>query len=178
MSELDFEARIASGLRAPVSTTLLARSAIMERVRQVPAAERPRRTLALYGRTIRHSLIGLAFAAGIGSITTISALTPASVNTVRSAGVVTTVVIGDTVVNRLRDTLRLVRLMFDDSTAHHVAIAGEFNGWNTQATRLHRDARSGRWTATLALHDGDHRYTIVVDDTRWVGRLHVARTSM
>jgi hypothetical protein len=160
-----------------VTTDAAARHAIMERVRQVPASDRPRRALASYGRAIRHSLIGLAFAAGIGSITTLAAFTPTAVSNVRTAGVVTSVVIGDTVVNRLRDTLRLVRLMFDDSTAHRVAIAGDFNNWDERSTRMRRDENTGRWTATLALRDGDHRYAIVVDNLRWARQLHVARTT-
>jgi hypothetical protein len=176
VSDLEFELRVARGLRAPVATDPAARRAIMERIRQVPAAQRPRRALASYGRGVRRSLIGLAFAAGIGSITALPALAPSTVS-VHSAGVVTSVVIGDTVVNRLRDTLRLVRLMFDDSTAHQVAVAGDFNGWDERSTRLRRDEHTGRWTATLALRDGDHRYAIVADNLRWPGRLHVARTT-
>ena len=96
---------------------------------------------------------------------------------VRSVGAVSSVVLGDTVVNRLRDTLRLVRLMFRDSTARHVAIRGDFNRWNERGAVMHRDARSGQWTVTLALSAGDHRYAIVVDDTRWAGRLHVPRST-
>jgi len=147
----------------------------MARVRQVPAAERPRRTLALYGRAVRQGIIGLAFAAGIGSITTLSALTASPSASVKAAGVVTSVVIGDTVVNRLRDTLRLVRLMFDDSTAHRVAVVGEFNAWDEHATKLQQDERTHRWSATVALRDGEHRYAILVDNVRLPGRLHVAR---
>jgi hypothetical protein len=163
-------------MRAPVPAAA-SRNEIMAQVRTVPNAERPRRALALYGRKMRQSIIGLAWAAGIGSIATFSAIAPTSMSTARTAGIVTGVVIGDTVVNRFRDTLRLVRLMFDDSTAQQVAIAGDFNAWNDDATRMRRDAHTGKWTTTVALRDGDHRYAIVVDNLRWAGRLHVARTN-
>ncbi len=177
MSDTDFEVRVVRALRAPVPARASARQLIMDRVRQIPVAERPRRSWATYGRAVRQSLIGLAFAAGIGSITTLSAIAPTGMQSARNAGVVSGVVIGDTVVNRLRDTLRLVRLMFDDTHARQVAIAGDFNAWNGQATPLHREGGSGRWTATVAMHDGDHRYAILVDNTRRPGRLHIARTT-
>ena len=64
--------------------------------------------------------------------------------------------------------LRLVRLMFDAPEARRVAVAGDFNGWDADATQLTRDERSRRWSVTLALHDGQHRYAFVVDGTRWV----------
>jgi hypothetical protein len=116
-------------------------------------------------------------AAGIGSITTLSALMPAAPPT-PAPGVVSSTVIGDSVVDRVRDTLRLVRLIFDaPATARQVAVVGDFNRWNTAATLMQRDSGTGKWSATVALHDGDHRYAIVVDQTRWAGRLHVARAT-
>jgi len=36
------------------------------------------------------------------------------------------------------------------------------------ATPLARDERTKRWSVTLALRDGEHRYAFVVDGTRWV----------
>jgi 1,4-alpha-glucan branching enzyme len=75
-------------------------------------------------------------------------------------------VIGDSVVSTLHDTLRLVRLMFDAPDARHVAVAGDFNR-ETGATPLVRQGRT-RWSVTLALRDGAHRYAFVVDGTRWV----------
>ena len=82
--------------------------------------------------------------------------------------------------------------MFDDPTARQVAVAGDFNGWRSAATPMRRDDATGRWAVTLALHDGAHRYGLVVDNTRWAGDvssrpgdstrqlyslLHVARAS-
>lgn len=191
MSELDLDRRIAAALRAPVARRPGAREAIMERVRALPADERPRRRgTGASARSVRHSVVGLALAASVGSITALSALAPRGDGLPLGAPAG---VIGDSVVATLRDTLRLVRLIFDDSAARQVAVVGDFNGWRVDATLLRRDSSRRRWSAVLALRDGEHRYAFVVDGTRWVpdpsaspirgddGRLysllHVARAS-
>ncbi|MEO8335725.1 MAG: hypothetical protein ABI664_12180 [bacterium] len=175
MSEIDFERRVERALRAPVPTSARAKQAIMESVRRAAREGAPGKTLIFPGgRAARHSLIGLALAAGIGSITTMSSFAPTAPDA-RPMGVVTSAIIGDSVVDRFRDTLRLVRLMFDAPNARHVAVAGEFNGWNDSSTQMQRDVRTGKWAVTLALKDGEHRYAIVVDNTRQTGFLHVAR---
>jgi len=63
-----------------------------------------------------------------------------------------------------------------DQTRHHVdffcdapqakgvALVGDFNGWDTTATPMHRTT-DGRWTVTLELHHGHHQYLFVVDGT-------------
>jgi hypothetical protein len=169
VSDVDFERRVERALRAPVPTNARAKAVIMDGVRRVARDGMARRSLTLpVGRTTRHSLIGLALAAGIGSITTLSTLVPGA-RGAGSHGSVTSRVIGDSVVDRLRDTMRLVRLMFDDPSARQVSVVGDFNGWHTETTLMRRDEHTGRWAVTLALHDGEHRYAIVVDNTRWAG---------
>lgn len=176
MSEREFELRVEHALRAPVATHAGARRAIMERVRQAAREGAPHRAFALpAGRSARNSLIGVALAAGIGSITTLSALLPPSHGT-RAVGSIGSVVIGDSVVDRVRDTLRLVRLMFDEPAARQVSVVGDFNNWQESATPMVRDAHTGRWGVTIALHDGAHRYAIVVDNVRWVGTPHTQLT--
>jgi hypothetical protein len=192
VSDVEFERRVFAALHTPVRTEARAKHAIMERVREIAADGKPARLdLRLVPRrTTRHSLVGLALAAGIGSITALSSLLPPAPAAGPSEG---TTVIGDTVVSALRDTLRLVRLMFDDPGARRVAVVGDFNAWRPEETPLRQDATTRRWSATLALRDGAHRYAFVVDGTRWVrdpaaagirgddGRiyslLHVARAS-
>lgn len=164
MSDVEFERRVAAALHCDVRTDARTKARIMERVRAA-AAESPRARDPFIRRGTRHSVVGLALAAGIGSITTLSALLPPGG---RARAGATTVVIGDTVVSTLRDTLRLVRLMFDDPGARQVAVVGDFNGWRAGDTPLARDAATHRWSATLALRDGAHRYAFVVDGTRWV----------
>ena len=191
MSELEFEQRVARALRTPVPTSGRAKHAIMEQVRRVAREGAPGRPLSFPAmRGARQSIIGIALAAGIGSITTMSALTPAS-GAASPDGTMQSVIIGDSVVDRLRDTLRLVRLIFADSAARQVSVIGDFNGWKANATAMRRDDHGGEWTVTLALHDGEHRYAIMVDNTRRAGPapartdadgqvyslLHVARAS-
>ena len=169
MSDNEFEQRLCRALRASVTPQPGGKEAIMIRVRHAAREEQRRRMIPpSFGRTARHSLIGVALAAGIGSITTVSGLTPLA-GTRHEGNAASSVVIGDSVVDRLRDTLRLVRLMFADSAARRVSVVGDFNAWSPDATPLRRDPQSGRWETRLVLHDGEHRYAIVVDNTRWVG---------
>jgi len=81
------------------------------------------------------------------------------------------VVIGDSVASvasAIRDTLRIVQFMLTAPAASHVALAGDFNGWDTRALPMTRESRDGRWAVTLALAPGRHNYAYVVDDTQWV----------
>jgi hypothetical protein len=163
-----FERRVARALHAdvPLASDQRARRSVMEHVRRAAADGHPvRRGGDPWHRVSRSSIVGLTLAAGIGGISTLSLVVPDS-----RAGApgLSTVVIGDTVVSTLRDTLRLVRLILDAPNARRVAVAGDFNRWDADVTPLVRDERSRRWSVTLALHDGEHRYAFVVDGTRWV----------
>lgn len=176
MSEF-FERRVARALRSDVSLgDELARRRVMERVRRAAAEGHPiRRVGDTWSRRQRHSIVGLTLAAGIGGLSTLSAVVPAAQ---RDAGErLGAVVIGDTVVATLRDTLRLVRLMFDAPDAQRVEVAGDFNGWGAAPTALVRDERTRRWSVTLALRSGEHRYAFVVDDTRWMPDPRADRTA-
>jgi hypothetical protein len=162
VSDAEFERRIAAAIRSDVVSAPDARARVMQRVREA-ARTLPHRRDPVLARGARHSIVGLALAASIGSITTLSSLLPVPVDAARGS-----IVLGDTVVSTLRDTLRLVRLMFDAPTAAHVAAVGTFDGQAVSSTPLVRDPATNRWTATLALRDGTHRYAFVVDGTRWV----------
>jgi hypothetical protein len=161
VSDVEFERRVASAIRHDVPSTPEARARLMERVREVARAM-PRRRDPILARGARHSIVGLALAAGIGSITTLSTLLPPRVDGARGS-----VMLGDTVVATLRDTLRLVRLMFDAPVATSVAVVGTFDDRSARSIPMSRDPRTNRWSATLALRDGTHRYAFVVDGTRW-----------
>jgi hypothetical protein len=163
-----FERRVARALRADVAlgSDDRARHRVMDRVRQAAAEGHPvRRRSEPWLRRSRNSLVGLSIAAGIGGLSTLSAVAPEARREVVG---LSSVVIGDSVVSTLHDTLRLVRLMFDAPNARRVAVAGDFNRWDAEATPLARDVRSHRWSVTLAVRNGDHRYAFVVDGTRWV----------
>ncbi|HEY2026725.1 MAG TPA: hypothetical protein VGG78_06925 [Gemmatimonadaceae bacterium] len=163
MSDASFERRVRVALSAPVETDVRTKEAIMTHVRAAAARSPSRRDARVATRRgTRYSIIGLAFAASIGSITTASILP-----TMRGTTTDGAVVIGDTVVGTLRDTLRLVRLMLDAPEARRVAVVGDFNGWHADTAPMHRDRATHRWSTTLALRDGRHRYAFVVDGTRW-----------
>jgi len=172
-----FERRLARALRAdvPLGSDERARRRVMERVRVAAAEGHPvRRRAEPWHRLSRSSIVGISLAAGIGGISTLSIVAP---DARPAASALSSVVIGDTVASTLRDTLRLVRLMFDAPGARRVAVAGDFNRWDADATLLTLEEGSRRWSVTLALRDGEHRYAFVVDGTRWVPDPRAARSA-
>lgn len=164
MSDVEIERWLCDTLQRTVTRDPYATSRIMRRVRAA-AKEMPSPRTPFQRQGVRHSIVGLALAASIGSITTVSTLNPAADGL---RGRSTSAVIGDSVASSLRDTLRLVRLLFEDPTARHVTVIGDFNRWDTSSTTLARDAGTHRWSATLALRDGEHRYAFVVDGVRTI----------
>lgn len=166
MSE-QFERRVARALRADVPLgDEGARRRVMDRVRQAAADGHPVARDGRWWRASRQSLVGLTLAAGIGGISTLSAMLPDGGS--EPGRGFTSAVLGDTVASTLRDTLRLVRLMLDAPGARRVTVAGDFNAWGAPATPLSLDLSTRQWSVTLALRAGEHRYAFVVDDTRWV----------
>ena len=57
-----------------------------------------------------------------------------------------------------------VTFFCDAPGAEAVSLVGDFNGWDSAATPMRRTP-DGRWTASLELHHGHHRYLFVVDGT-------------
>src|SRR6476660_9382876 len=109
MSDVEFERRVAAALRAPVPTRADARNLIMARVRSAARAGASRGPVpSRSARSARHSVMGLALAASIGSIAMLGSVVPRGAR----PGAERSGVIGDSVVATLRDTLRLVRLIF------------------------------------------------------------------
>jgi len=58
-------------------------------------------------------------------------------------------------------------LKINDSKAHTVAIAGDFNGWSPQANLLEDPEGDGIWTGTLKLEPGRYEYMFVLDGEKW-----------
>jgi hypothetical protein len=52
--------------------------------------------------------------------------------------------------------------------ASTVAVVGDFNDWDPNATPLAAAPAGGVWTAVVVLPPGRHRYAFLVDSTRWV----------
>jgi Glycogen recognition site of AMP-activated protein kinase len=61
----------------------------------------------------------------------------------------------------------IVRFTLEARGAKHVAVAGSFNGWSTDALRLDDVNQDGVFAATVALPPGLHEYMFVVDG-EWV----------
>lgn len=55
-----------------------------------------------------------------------------------------------------------IALEFFSPQARDIYVAGSFNDWNPQATRLNPQG-DGKWTAELALTPGKYEYRLVVD---------------
>ena len=51
--------------------------------------------------------------------------------------------------------------------ARTVTVVGDFNGWDTGATRLSPVGDHGEWAATVPLAPGRHVYAFVVDGVEW-----------
>lgn len=58
-------------------------------------------------------------------------------------------------------------LKLNDSQAHIVAIAGDFNGWNPKTNLLEDSDGDGIWTGTLNLEPGKYEYMFVLDGEKW-----------
>ncbi len=59
-----------------------------------------------------------------------------------------------------------IRFTYTDPNAGGVSWAGEFNGWNSSATPMAKDAK-GVWSAVVPLPAGEHQYKFVVDG-QWI----------
>ena len=120
MSDIELERRISAALHQPVAMSEGARDRIMHLVRDAARPRGPRRrALPLSPRSARHSIVGLAMAASIGSLAVFSTVAPHELGSSRHPGV-----IGDSVVGTLRDTLRLMRLIRDDEHRYAFLVDG------------------------------------------------------
>jgi len=69
-----------------------------------------------------------------------------------------------------RETLAQVEVTFTISgiEAKSIAVAGDFNSWNTSANQLEDPDGDGIWIGKMQLEPGRYEYMLVVDDTKWV----------
>jgi len=63
---------------------------------------------------------------------------------------------------------KVVQFVLNAPTAARVSLAGDFNGWSTTATPLHRATGAHVWSISVPLTPGRHAYAFVVDDSVWV----------
>lgn len=167
-------------LRRPVRARAGATERIMARVRRAPL---PSVTAgpAFFPRWSRRGVLspvaGAVLAAAFGGVAVLGGGADAPVTFAPTADA-EAIVVKDTVVargdgiggtlDRLCDTLRIVRFVLREPGAARVTLAGDFNGWRRDATPLVRDARSGAWVARVAVPRTARRYSFVVDGARWM----------
>jgi hypothetical protein len=65
------------------------------------------------------------------------------------------------------DTVHVIRFVYHDTSASHIAVVGDFNEWGASEIPLRANG-DGVWTATVALPAGSHEYAFVVNRDRWV----------
>ncbi|OQW63105.1 MAG: hypothetical protein BVN29_17815 [Nitrospira sp. ST-bin5] len=69
--------------------------------------------------------------------------------------------------NTNREFKVFVRLVLLQPGAQSVSVAGDFNGWNPEQTKLER-SEGGMWTATIPLKPGRYQYMFVIDGKQWI----------
>lgn len=69
-----------------------------------------------------------------------------------------------------RETLAQVEVTFTISgiKANQIAVAGDFNGWNTRTNQLEDPDGDGIWTGKMYLKPGRYEYMLVIDDSKWI----------
>ena len=134
-------ASIATALQAPVDLG----PQLEQRVMTILAAEsRPAKRASRMPRT-------MAWAAAVAGLTLVGAAL-ARQGTFDRPGVA--------------DRTQAIELTLDTNASTQVAVVGDFNNWDPQATMLTR--RGQRWSTTVRLRPGRYRYTFLVDGARWV----------
>ena len=61
-----------------------------------------------------------------------------------------------------------VQFFYSNPTAKSVSIAGSFNHWNQNRTKLTGPSKEGVWTIVLPLSSGRYEYRFVVNGKEWV----------
>lgn len=167
-------------VRQPVALSDDSKARLMDAIRGEP---RPTREVitprawrwAVQRRTLRLSpLLGAAMAAGLVGIGVLAGLlapsrnaTPAGGDTPPQADA------NDALPARTARTPNsvvvepgVVKFVFVAPTASRVALVGDFNSWNADATPMARTG--GTWSVTVPLRPGRHVYSFVVNGTEWL----------
>jgi predicted carbohydrate-binding protein with CBM48 len=57
------------------------------------------------------------------------------------------------------------QFVFRSTSAHRVAVIGDFNGWNSTASPMTRESGGDLWSVTIPIAPGRHTYGFMVDDS-------------
>jgi len=146
--------QIRDAYQRPIPGEDAARARVLERVRRERAAHRPGRSLHVTPLAAAASLIAVLALGAVGGAAWMKAHTGARVPGPATIG--------------LDGGRTAVTFVFRAPGASHVALVGDFNGWDPQATPLRRAALGDAWTAEVSLHQGLHVYAFVIDGEEWI----------
>ena len=162
-AEAAFAKRIAQSLQAPATLDDTFEERLGAAIRADAMKQSRRRGARSWWtrkRTVTLSpLVGLALAAGIAAVTVAGTLSVASLH---RSGLTSNAATGNH-----RDVVHLVRFVFVDSSAHAVALVGDFNGWNPALDDLQSNGNDGVWSISIPLTPGRHEYAFMIDGKRW-----------
>ena len=66
------------------------------------------------------------------------------------------------------DASQLVHFALVAPSASHVAVVGDFNGWDPRATPMRRLPSGATWTAAISVREGRYAYEFVIDGRTWM----------
>mgnify|MGYP001613009615 CR=1 FL=1 len=152
--------RVASALRAPEQFDEGFEARVMSAVRTeaaaAPAHGHANRGWWLRPRELRLSPLGaLALAAGFAGMVSLGTFRATQGLRADAHAAAATV------------AMQEVRFVFVDPSARHVAVVGDFNGWNASTTPLVAAKVPGAWFVSVPLTAGRHEYAFIVDRRRW-----------
>lgn len=142
--------RVADELRRPVRMDPALDMRVMGEVRAHP---RRRRTWLLRPRTVSLTPLGALARAAVLAATVVGA-TLAALTLRSTPGAVS--------------AASAVPFVLYAPDARSVALAGDFNDWDTAATPLRPTGSPGAWVVTVPLLPGRYKYAFVIDGTRWL----------
>ena len=114
-------------------------------------------------------LAGLTMAASIAAVVALGTLAAARLTDGHGARVAANTRVSlPAPINRVADTVHIVRFVLIAPGAKSVSLVGDFNAWAKGATALEQTGREGVWAASVVVPPGRHEYAFVVDGNRWV----------
>jgi len=66
------------------------------------------------------------------------------------------------------DSAQLIQFALVAPSASHVAVVGDFNGWDPRATPMRKLPSGATWTAAISVPEGRYAYAFVVDGRTWM----------
>lgn len=153
--EEDLLTRVVAELRKPVAVD----DALDERIMHAVTAHSAPRWRRLVRWVVRPQQLALAPAALAAIAVAVAGITFAVEHGIREAA---------SGHSASSDRLELVQFVLVDSSASTVALVGDFNDWDAEATSLEAEGAKGVWAVTVPLAPGRHQFAYLVDGEKWI----------